>query len=446
MPYLRRRYLLPLLFVVAFCLRTPTLGLPLEGDSAELAGYATQLAEGGPWIRSGTAPLLTWLTAVAGSVGASPTAALRWIDAFLLACLAPLLLLLGVRLGLDRGRAALLGGLVAVHPLALAGAGGIDPGSSSLAACLLVAALVTLGSRSLVILRLGAGVVLALCLADAAALALAPPLLWLYARREASPRFQTAVLMLGAGLLLAAPFLWFAWPANSVELGGVGLWLLAATLGVLLPGLVPGLVLLSRRGEVAHAWLAASGAAALLVLTGGPVAAVVLLPLILVAGIEGSMSLLGAWRRRLVPAAVGGALVVSVWLVSGGLQAALLPDAPAAAGRMHHLREAMRSAATAAGERGWIVLAIADGRPDEQASLADLQPHHWTWTERAAADGGARRLHVFPAAAFESGRSVAVIAPAGREDGIHTFDGAGIFHEEVVREVGPYVVLRARRP
>jgi len=109
----------------------------------------------------------------------------------------------------------------------------------------------------------------------------------------------------------------------------------------------------------------------------------------------------------------------------------------------------MHSAARTAGKGGvescW---PVGDGRPEEQASLSDLAPGHWTWVERAGAtdDEALRRLRVFPAAAFESGGRVAVVARAGRGEGIHTFEGAGIFQEEVVREVGPYVVLRARRP
>jgi hypothetical protein len=441
---LRTRYLLPLLFLVAFCVRTPSLGLPLEGEGAVIAAQAARglaLSEGHP-------PLMPALTSVGVGLGASPTAALRWIDAFCAALLAPLLALLALGLGLARTHAALAGFILAVHPLALAGAGGIDPGSGALATALVLAALAGLAAGRMGAARLGALAALLLIPADRVGLVLAVPLLWHYARRETSPRVQTAVLMLGAGLLVATPLTWWtvtfgAGPALADAL----LWLLAATLGVLLPGLPRGVRALAASGETGRIWLLVALLAACAALLGTSASALAVLPLVTLAGVEGAWAWSAAWRRRLVPGAVGGALVVSTWLVSGGLQAAL-PLEPSAAGRLHYLREAMQAAADTAGENGWIVLAVGEGRPAEQTSLADLQPERWTWVERAGtADSAApRRLLVFPAAAFESGRSVAVLAAAGRGDGIHTFDGAGIYHEKVVREVGPYVVLRASRP
>ena len=117
---------------------------------------------------------------------------------------------------------------------------------------------------------------------------------------------------------------------------------------------------------------------------------------------------------------------------------------------LQFLREALDSAAETAGDRGWIVLAVAEDRPAEQASLADLAPNHWTWSRRRVAPGPAsdslRRLRVFPAANFQTGRSFAVVAPAGQSSAIETFGGAGIYEQELVRQIGPYVVLRARRP
>ncbi len=445
MSHIRFRYLLPVLFLVAFCVRTPTLGLPLEGDGALLAGKAVE----GSFLAPGSAPLLPALIAASGTVGISPTAALRLLDALFTAALAPLLVLLAAALGLSKERSSMAGMLMALHPLALAGAGGIAPGSGALASALLLAALAGLGSRRAPQVRLGGCCTLLLAVADPAGLLLVLPLLWLYARRETSPRLQTGLLMIGAALIVTAPLTWFTWSGGSrPALGSLLAWVAGATLGILLPALPRGFSALIRGGAVAHAWLTGSLLVTVALLAAGPMPAVVLLPLVLVAGIEGMAGWAEPWRRRLAPAAVGGALLVSMWLVSGGLQAALLPDEPAEAGRLHLLREAMQTAAEAAGENGWIVLAVGAGRPEEQASLADLHPDRWTWTERAA-EGDAiarRRLMVFPAASFESGRSVAVLAEAGREAGVHTFDGAGIYHQEVVREVGPYVVLRARRP
>jgi hypothetical protein len=142
-----------------------------------------------------------------------------------------------------------------------------------------------------------------------------------------------------------------------------------------------------------------------------------------------------------------------VGLVSGGLQASLVPDSPPTAGRLHLLREAVQAAASEAGPAGWIVLAVASDRPEEQASLADLHPEHWMWADASGPQetdpkrpAALRRVPVFPAASFAAGRHVAVVARAGTTGAIQTFGGAGIYHQEVVRRVGPYIVLRAQRP
>ncbi len=440
---LRLRLLLPALLLLAFCVRTPTLGLPLEGAGAELAARAA----GGDLLAEGSGPLMPALTAAATTLGVSPTAALRWLDAFFAALLAPLVVLLAGALGIARARAALAGLLLALHPLALVGSGAVAPGAGALVAALTCAALAGLAGGTPWRSRLGAAAALLLIVADAVGPLLALPLLAHHVRREPSPRFQTAAAMLAAGLLIAAPLTW--WRLPGIEAPAVGdalLWIAAAGLGVLLAGLPRGVRHLAASpagSTVLGVGLLAGGAA--LLMPSAP--ALVVLPLLVLAAVEGTAAWAASWRRRLLPGAVGGALAVSTWLVSGGLQAAL-PIEPAAAGRLHYLRQAMQVAADTVGDGGWIVLAVGEGRPEEQASLADLQPARWTWVERAGAedDTARRRLRVFPAAAFEPGRSVAVLAEAGRVDGITTFDGAGIYHETVVREVGPYVVLRAKRP
>ncbi|MDF1703061.1 MAG: hypothetical protein P1V36_18080, partial [Planctomycetota bacterium] len=79
------------LFLLAFLMRTPLLGLPLEGESARLAGAADRLADGeGAWCR-GQAPLVPALVAgLSRGFGVRPTPALRWLDALAAAALAPL--------------------------------------------------------------------------------------------------------------------------------------------------------------------------------------------------------------------------------------------------------------------------------------------------------------------------------------------------------------------
>jgi len=442
---LRPRYLLPLLFLVGFSVRTPTLGLPLEGRGALLAATVAE----GDLLVAGTAPLVPALARAATGFGVSPTAALRGLDAVLAACLAPLLYLVALGLGVSRGRAAWAALILAIHPLALAGSGGVAAGTEAAGVAFTLASIACLSQGRVGAIRAGAVLALLAAVSDGGALLGVPALLWLYARRESGPRFQTAVLLLGLAVIAAAHFTWFSWgqaalPGPSRTL----LWLLSATLGVLLVPLPGGLSRLARLGAPALAWIAAVVIPALAALAGAPVHASGLLPLIALAGVEGMSGWSARRRAWLQPAVAGGALAASLWLVLGGLQAALLPDAPAAAGRLHLLQRAMQVAAEAAGPRGWIVLAVGSGRPEEQASLADLQPGRWTWAERASeADATARRrLLVFPAGSFESGGTVAVVAPQGRTGGVQTFDGAGIFQEEVVREVGPYVVLRARRP
>jgi hypothetical protein len=175
-----------------------------------------------------------------------------------------------------------------------------------------------------------------------------------------------------------------------------------------------------------------------------------LTPLLVLACAAGLGAWSSRWGRRVTRGALAGAALAALWVVWGGLQVALAPVTPGPAGRLHRLRSAVREAADAAGANRWIVLAIAEGRHAEQCSLADLNPDHWTWAHREDGDGdreaALRRLRPFPAAAFESGQSVIVVAEAGASGAVHTFDGAGIFHQEVLRQVGPYVVLRARRP
>jgi hypothetical protein len=177
--------------------------------------------------------------------------------------------------------------------------------------------------------------------------------------------------------------------------------------------------------------------------------AAMLLPLVLVLGVRGLAGGLDRRRRVVVRATAGFALAASAALAWGGVQLALSPGAPGTAGRLRLLRDAMAEAAAVAGEDGWIVLAVGAGRPDEQASLADLQPDHWTWTQapaEAVAKGAGRALLPFPAASFQAGHSVAVVAEAGSTGAIQTFDGAGIYRQELVGQHGPYVVLRAQRP
>lgn len=448
---LRLRYLLPLVFLLALLVRVPTLGLPLEGESAVLASVADHLGHDRGWTLAGHAPLMPTLVSIPVASGAAATSALRWTDALLAALLAPLVLLLGQSLGLARSGAAAAGILMAIHPLGLRAAGGVQPGSGTLAAALLLCILLALLSGRTWRRRLGALGVLLLVATDVGAWPYVPGLLWLSLRGEASARVQTGIGVLGACLLVTGGLLWGAPMGRAAPSLGAGLfWLALATLVVLLPGLPAGLGAIWRRGQVERTLLASAGLCLLVGLFGGPVLALPLLPVVVLAGLIGTPRVFLVRKRRIVLGALGSAAVISTFFVWGGLQVALSGGRPSATGRLYLLREAMVEAESAVGARGWIVLAVGDDSPALQTSLADLSPGHWTWAQRESrgrSEGEPlRRLRVFPAASLEAGRSVVVVAEAGTRESIHTFDGAGIYHHEVIRRLGPYVVLRARRP
>ena len=444
--------LVPGLFSLALVVRLPTLGLPLEGASAVLASVADQISRGQGWDFAGQAPLLPLLTTILLGLGLPATLALRWTDALLAAALAPLLAVLLGRLGVSfkaRTGAALL---LAVHPLALLGAGGMQPGSGSAAGALLLLTLICLLSDRAWVRRLGAGLTLLLCAADPGALVFVPALLWTFARAESDLRFQTGLVLLGCLLVLLSPLLWLDLTAGPrASLGRAVLWLLMAGLLVLLPAVPRGLAALWSCGQLARPWLIGAGACLLVAVLGGPVFSLGLLPLLVTAGVLGAPLLYGRLGPRVSIRAIAGtslatAVLLSLWVAYGDFRW----DRSAGGGRARLLRKALDSAADTAGPGGWIVLAVAEDHPAEQASLADLAPNQWTWTRRAAAvadnAGGLRQLLVFPAGNFEAGGSFAVVAEAGEAGSIETFGGVGIYEQELVVQIGPYVVLRATRP
>lgn len=443
---MRLRVLLPVLFLLAFCVRAGTLDLPVEGQAAVLAAGGARWAEGGGLETAGRGPLLPMLTGAAVELGVPATLALRWLDV-LAACLLPgLLLLLAQRLGIARRRALLGACLLALHPLGVLGSGGIVPDTAATTGALALGALVLLSCARAALRRAALLPLALLGLSDGGGLIVLIPLVVAYVRREPGPRLQTAVALLAGGLLLAGFATWFR-AQPGPDLGAALLWLVLAPLGIFLPGVPRGLhrIATSATGTT---WIAAVGLGGLGLLLGAPFPTGLALPLLLLAGLEGSAHLGLRIGRPVAWGTASACAVATLVLVSGGLQVALAPGDPLPSGRLHLLRQAVRAAAHVAGERGWIVLGIAEGRPEDQASLADLNPDHWTWSRRAAeADTAAvRRLRVFPAAAFEPGQEVAIVTRAGTSGAIETFDGAGIYHQEVVERIGPYVVLRARRP
>ncbi len=447
------RWALPAVFLLAFLIRSPLLGLPVEGESAHLAAAADYVARGGSLQDVGHAP------AVVGALGGilavtdvSPTVVLRWWDLLAAALLAPLALGLAAALGLRRRSALWVGLLVAVHPLGLWREGGLAPGTGSTAGVLVLGTLLLLASDRVGLRRFALVPSLLLCGTHASAPLLVLPLLLLQALREREPRVQTVGWMLGLAAALFALTGWIDAGSASLDAGS-WLWPLGAMLGVLVLGLPAGVRRL-RSSPLGRTLLACVGLAAVGWLAGLPFPALVVLPLLLLSCLAGLEARVAIPRPRLwASLAIGGAALVSLGLVAGGAQAQLAPGDPPTAGRLHQLREAVQAAAREAGQAGWIVLAVAGDRPEEQASLADLHPDHWTWSEGpgpgSTPDEGPlalRRLPVFPAASFAAGRHVAVVALANTTGSIQTFGGSGIYLQEVVRRVGPYVVLRAQRP
>ena len=458
---------LPLLLLAltaaSFLARTPTLVLPLEGRSARLASVADDMGHERAFALRGFAPLLPMMLSVPVAAGAPATQALRVVDTLLGTLVAPLLCLLALRLGLARRTALTAGLLSAIHPLLLLGAGGVAPGTGSLMVAMLLAGLCSILASSPGPRRVGGALALILPLADPTGFVYMPALLVAWLVVEPAGRVRTMATALAVGMLLFGPAIADLGLRGHARLDGPGALVAfaLATLVVLAPFVLRGLrdlaTLAGRPGFVARLWILA-GAAHLLALVVGYgsrdptlstlARALALLPLLVLACTAGLQTAAAPIRRWAPRTAVLLAAGLGAWSVAGGLQTKLLPGHEGRAGRLHLLRTALDAAADAAGRNGWIVLALADTGGDEQASLADLKPAHWTWSRgpRADAEEAVRRPLPFPAAAFEPGQSFAVLADARTARGVATFGGAGIFHQDLVRQIGPYVILRARKP
>lgn len=471
------RLLAPLLLLlIALGLRLPAFGLPVEGEAARLASVAELVGNERGWVPAETAPVMPVMAAVLVASGIAPTDAIRLIDLLFGALIAPLLFLLGRSLGLSMGLAVWCGLFAAAHPLLAINAGGVHPGPSGVALACLLSALLLLRSERSRTRRAGALVSTLLILSHSAGALYGIPLLAYYALREPGPRLQLLLPAAGLVALLLGPVAPWRTSGEITGVGGLLLgWLPLAGLGVVWVMSGVGMRRLgsgdSPGSGAFRTW--AIGAAlhliALVALPLGPAAGleldgpsggILLVPFVLLTGLVG-------WARaaagipKLAPgirtgrrAVCLGAVAGSLLLVSGALQVLVLPASPAAAGRLTWLRDAVAQASAAAGERGWIVLGVAEDDPATQASLADAHPGR-ALCRRAPLDekpdeDGLRVLLPFPAGAYPADQPFAVVVHAPRRDadatvnGVTTFGGEGIFEQEPVSRVGAYLVMRVQ--
>lgn len=474
------RLLIPCaLFGLAFALRVPTLALPLEGAAAVLASEVERVGTERGWVSPGTPPTLPLMGGVLVATGLDPTSALRFVDLLLGCLVAPLGFALARRLGAAGGTATWIGLALALHPLLAVNVGGVHPGPDALGLVLLLTGLLALAHEAPVVRRLGGLLGILLAVSHPAGPLYLLPLLLVHAVYEPGPRWQVLLPVLG-GLALV-------WGPVSVlgdGDGGAGLsallfgWLPLAGLGVLWLATPRGVraLLESHRGggplrAVLGAWgLGAALHAAWLVGPGlgrsvgfeldAPSGGSLLVPLLLLTGMVG----VAAWARGGARWAAGVRITrravvtlsaaAAVYLVSGPLQIALAPARAGTAGRLTWMRDAVARAAEAAGERGWIVLGVAEEEPATQASLADAHPFR-AICRRAPlpeepAEDGLRVLLPFPASAYPADEPFGLVLPAPRRDQtatfepVTTFDGTGIFEQEPIARVGAYLVMRVR--
>jgi hypothetical protein len=453
-----RRGLLPtlaLLFVLGLVLRLPVLGLPLAGESAALATRAARMGAETAWGLDAVdhrGPLLPLLLAVPTAAGASPTAALRAVDALLGALLAPLACALALALGLGRRTAGWAGVLLTAHPLLALGAGGALAGTGALATALLLSGLLLLGRDGPRGRRVGLLLVLLLPLAEPPCLVYLPFLVALWSLREPSRRWRIAGLVLAVAALAATPL-----AGRGVD-GSVGarllacatLWVPAACLVGLLPFLPWGLAATWRTAGrarwVARAWLGGAALHVLLLLLlrappgfafgwEGLVTGMPLVPLAVLLGVHGLERLAPARRRTVVRGVLGVGLAASVFLVVGPLETWLLPGATPPAGRLWRLGRVVAAAGEAAGATGWVAFDVAP--------VLDAYE-----VKRLGDRLGDRRSGPLDALPLSDLADDLAIVTRYRPQvlDVVTLGGRGIYRQAAVLRLGPWLVLRASRP
>jgi len=213
------------------------------------------------------------------------------------------------------------------------------------------------------------------------------------------------------------------------------------------PFLPGGIRRLWRGDDVfARAWLAGAGLHALLLVLlptppgfsfgwSGLAVAVPLVPLAVVLGVAG-VEHLGAPRWRVLSRGLLGlAVATSLFLVIGPLETWVLPTETPPAGRLWRLGRVVAEAEAAAGPQGWVAFDVSpplDAHETER--LGDLV--------RDRPSGGLDALEL-----TEHDADVAIVSRFRPELlDVVTLGGRGIFRQEAVLRLGPWLVLRASRP
>lgn len=444
-----------LLLLVGVLLRLPSLGLPLGPVDARLAVAAEDLAAERGADLGGHGPLLPALLTVTTASGLPAATTLRALGLLLGALLPLALQRLARRLGLTERAAALSALLLALHPLALAHAGGPEAGTLGAGLLLLLLGLARLAHGGGGPHR-GALVLLAAApLAHPATWAFLPPLAVLLLAAEPRPlgRALTGLVLAGAltlGLTRGAGAPSDALAALLLALPVAGLLVPLATVPRGARALLPDA---HAQRPLLLAWLGGALLTFVLLATGtlrpgvrwrldDLGAALLLAPPLLLLGAQGLEGLAARWRLRLEAGTALLTLAAGLLLALPPAQARLLPAGSADAGRLLALREALRAAAREAGPSGWVALDLGEGTASEARAARP-------WL-------GGRPLLIPPASGggtepppgWPDGgpRSLALVTVAPEPGGTTTLGGFGIFLQEPASTSGPYTVLRVRRP
>ena len=430
-------------FALAVLVRCLSVGLPIEGDPVAYGALARSLAHGDGYSIDGF-PHLRYppghpaLLALALLFGGSVTTTTRVVGILLAGVSAALLVSIAGRLGKGKPSPALLAlvaVLAAAHPSLATFAGGLVPGSEATGLVLMLGAfrLALVGSARTQRMALVLTGLLPLVRYDLVAFPLATA--WLVdrvARRgeTAGVEFRQRVRARAPALaVLLLPFLsWFVrtWivshgpggaehaahavngfsmarvPGNLLVLAA--LVLPAAGLGFLWIFVPSGLRRLwdgkaSDRPAVRTAFVGAALHLALVALFAeasargdGSVAFVseslrfglAATPFVVLAAVAGLAARPPGWRWPVTGATAAFCVLLSMWLLSGGVQRAL-PFPARAAGRLHLLAEAYDAALAEAAPTDWIALDLSPRpSPGVEVFLGDRAPTRRTGVVAAA--------------------------------------------------------------
>ncbi len=444
---------------IGFLARTMSVDLPVDGAAARVASLGDRLASEQGGVPSADRPVVPVLVAIAIEMGASPTGALRWIDAICGILIGLLTMAVLFRVGAHAATARWTGLLTALHPAVLWHVGGAAPGTAGVGVVWLLLVLWLL-AHGAVARRGGAVLSWVLPYVHAGVAPYAPLLFLFFLLHEPRRRVGWALAAIGAVLHILA-FRALLLHGESAAQWGMAtvLWLLMAAAYVFTPAIPSGASRRWRGDEqgLTRAWIVGGGLhVALLAAAGwlhfdwepGRASGIALVPLLLAAGLTGVRRLRWEWLR-LMPRAVAVVFVVLAFVPEGSRLFGLDAD------RNTHLRwsrDVMTTARAAVGDSAWIVLDVHHDEPALQCSMADVIPSARVWTlrrypsERTADD--LRRLFTFPAGQYPAGKPFALVAAAPRKgeaskiSEIATLEGAGIFRQELVTRVGRYLVLR----